>query len=152
MNLRKNSRIQPAPMATYQRSIHAGVDLRKGRRHQGPSPPAPHMSQPSQPIPIKNFGPCRQDLEDELLQADSSSHYDWATWRMYERITNARRLRACSRGPTQPSEPATTLVDQNICFAPLHHVRHAREHSLQVSAVEEIEDHGVFALDDFDDY
>ena len=62
-----------------------------------PYDPFPMVLHPerSQPIPIKKCCACARESEDEI--ADASSHYDWATWNMYSRITTARRLRAISR-------------------------------------------------------
>ena len=105
MNLRKKSaRIQPTAAimvkSSSRRSIPASVEfIRVGERplHQEVEPRELQDQQSSQPIPIQKRGSTPQDIEDEVHSADSTSHYDWATWRMYERITTARRVRA-SRG------------------------------------------------------
>lgn len=58
------------------------------------------------PVPVKKiYISPHIELEEDASPADSTSHYEWATWQMYERITNARRLRAISRSG-QPCLPA----------------------------------------------
>ena len=102
MNLRKTARIQPATImakSSSHRSIPASVEfIRGGRPLHQEEPRELQDQQSSQPIPIKKRRPTPQDIEEEVNSADSTSHYDWATWRMYERITTARRLRAFTRG------------------------------------------------------
>ena len=54
---------------------------------------------PSQPIPIKACTPSPQEVHENAMSEESSSHYDMATWRMYSRISIARRrhmILACS--------------------------------------------------------
>lgn len=58
-----------------------------------------HRQQPvttirSQPIPIKSCRPSPREREEESMINDSSIHYNASTWQMYDRIENARRLRA----------------------------------------------------------
>lgn len=45
----------------------------------------------SQPIPIKACTPSPQEIHENAMSEESSSHYDAATWRMYSRISIARR-------------------------------------------------------------
>ena len=45
----------------------------------------------SQPIPIKACTPSPQEVHENAMSEESSSHYDMATWRMYSRISIARR-------------------------------------------------------------
>merc|ERR1712085_107646 len=49
---------------------------------------------PSLPIPIKKCSSGSQSNAGDATCTDRTSEYDWATWRMYTRITTARRLRA----------------------------------------------------------
>jgi len=46
---------------------------------------------PSQPIPIKACTPSPQEVHENAMSEESSSHYDMATWIMYSRISIARR-------------------------------------------------------------
>ena len=46
---------------------------------------------PSQPIPIKACTPSPQEVHENSMSEESSSHYDMATWRMFSRISIARR-------------------------------------------------------------
>ena len=47
--------------------------------------------QASQPIPIKACTPSPQEVHENAMSEESSSHYDMATWIMYSRISIARR-------------------------------------------------------------
>ena len=61
------------------------------------------------PVPVKKiYISPHIELEEDAASADSTSHYEWATWQMYERITNARRLRAISRS----GQPCLPIVQQ----------------------------------------
>jgi len=94
MNFRgKSSRVQQAPMTMVfnDAPIPTSVEFMKGSYMQG------HRVGPTQPIPIKKCRISPQESEPDTTAADSTSRYDCATWRMYTRITNARRLRAVSR-------------------------------------------------------
>jgi len=53
--------------------------------------PSHHSHRPSQPIPIKACTPSPQEVHENAMSEESSSHYDMATWRMFSRISIARR-------------------------------------------------------------
>lgn len=53
--------------------------------------PSHHSHRPSQPIPIKACTPSPQEIHENAMSEESSSHYDMATWIMYSRISIARR-------------------------------------------------------------
>ena len=61
----------------------------------------------SQPIPIEKNRPSPQELEREAMSAESYLQYDMATWRMHNRITIARRLRAYSLSRSEDCHAAT---------------------------------------------
>lgn len=65
--------------------------------------------QSSQPIPIK-IGLCTYDSNCDSVD---SAHYDMLTWRMYNRIVNARRTRALSRSERLDEQYYLTKVDYN---------------------------------------
>lgn len=152
MNMRgRKSRIQPVPMMSSEYPPRS-IGFSEGQLK--PLTMEPQLqSQPSQPIPIKKCRLSPQELEDEA-SADSASHYDWATWRMYTRITAARRLRPVSkRGCSQQKQ-------QPIIMTQDYHANTTREHAhlpaesgmshidLQPSTVEEDFNDGVFFFDD----
>eukprot|EP01083_Nonionella_stella_P101961 289676_1 len=165
MNLRKNSRIQQAPTTMASPTIVSfpipeSVEFIQGRQQEGPSSSKMIHSRPSQPIPIKKRRPSPQELEEDVHSADSSSHYDWATWRMYERITNARRIRAVSRNSCpsvdadqqEQSQPVVISDEHFRLFAlkqalRVHTVTESCHGLLQPALVDEFEDDGVFVLD-----
>mmetsp|Transcript_11007 Transcript_11007/g.27078 ORF Transcript_11007/g.27078 Transcript_11007/m.27078 type:complete len:187 (-) Transcript_11007:298-858(-) len=144
----KKSRIHQAPMENPRDAVPASVEFFKGRHdHLSISEHMRLPYQPTQPIPIKKCRISPQELEEK---ATSASHYDWATWCMYDRITTARRLRAVSRGPTKVKDPALMTQDYHI-FAqdsagPVmsHHIHHRQTPS---TAAEDVND-GFFPFDD----
>ena len=104
------------------------------------------------PVPVKKiYISPHIELEEDASPADSTSHYEWATWQMYERITNARRLRAISRSgqpclPTvQQPQPVYSYVTHTSERELLHHA--AVSPSGQPLMVEE-EFPDVFVLDE----
>ena len=150
MNLRgKNSRIQQTHMmvsAAPRRIIPTPVEFVKGRDAQE------LQSRPSQPIPIKKCRTSPQELEEDAMSADSSTHYDWATWRMYTRITTARRQR---RGHSVHQQHPMIIM-QDLDDIAQEQVHHQAEHALshiphsrqrQPSSGEELADDGVFIFD-----
>eukprot|EP00579_Thalassiosira_antarctica_P022476 CAMPEP_0201988080 /NCGR_PEP_ID=MMETSP0904-20121228/92132_1 /ASSEMBLY_ACC=CAM_ASM_000553 /TAXON_ID=420261 /ORGANISM="Thalassiosira antarctica, Strain CCMP982" /LENGTH=156 /DNA_ID=CAMNT_0048542217 /DNA_START=509 /DNA_END=979 /DNA_ORIENTATION=+ len=154
MNLRgKHSRIQQSPMmvsATPRRFIPTSVEFVKGRDAQE------LQSRPSQPIPIKKCHASPQELEEDAMSADSSTHYDWATWRMHTRITTARRLRAFSRIDHSDHQQQPMIITQDLDDIAQEQVHHQGEHDLshiprsrqrQPSPEEELADDGVFIFD-----
>mmetsp|Transcript_9352 Transcript_9352/g.21097 ORF Transcript_9352/g.21097 Transcript_9352/m.21097 type:complete len:163 (-) Transcript_9352:394-882(-) len=144
MNMRgRKSRIQQAPMMSAEyppRSI-----LIKGQ-HEPSTRELQLQSRPSQPIPIKKRRPSSQELEDEATSADSASQYDWATWRMYTRITDARRLRAVSKRScsimTQDYH-----ASQEHAHLPAEPIMSHIRLDMQPSTVEEDGNDGVFVFD-----
>ena len=143
MNLRgKTSRIQQAAMlsASPRRSVPASVEIVNGADA--------YLTQsiPSQPIPIKKFRPSARELEEDATSTNSSTHYEWATWRMYDRITSARRLRAFSRS----SHHVQPMCIDEDAYGHLYRVEPIMSnipHHRQPSAVEELGDDGVFVFD-----
>lgn len=76
-----------------------------------------HYQSRSEPIPIK----CNSFQQSEEARAfeqsvDCAAHYDYATWRMYTRITNARRRRAFSRSghANDRDEEGSDVVRQEV--------------------------------------
>ena len=66
--------------------------------------------QPSKPIPIQR---TRTQAWDESVDSNDAAHYDWATWRMYARITNARRLRKyCSPNTSFVNDSNSTTQEE----------------------------------------
>lgn len=112
---------------------------------------------PSQPIPIKSHCTREPEENDDLLD-DSSLHYDQATWRMYNRITIARRIRAISRGFSYRQDK-TIIISDSDYRPPAHghtnvyhqeavkqlHVHH--NENLQLSTADRDTNYGVFVLD-----
>eukprot|EP01083_Nonionella_stella_P078922 216266_1 len=173
MNLRKNSRIQQAPTmdnttsytSSALRSIPSSVEFTNGRQPESylSSQMRMRSSPPSAPIPIKKRRPSPQELEEDVHSANCSSHYDWATWRMYERITTARRIRASSRTGDRRSsvvdvdsqeDQAVVINDDDAYFRPIAHSQSLRNpavedsrHGRNLSIVEDFADDGVFVLD-----
>ena len=109
------------------------------------------------PIPIKKVRPSPQEREEEA--ASASLQYDLATWQMYERITNARRLRRLSRSEGQSSaiQQAASLVTFEQYFRFIRFI--ASKHQVldedptaadgqPPTTEEECTDEGVFVLDD----
>mmetsp|Transcript_21835 Transcript_21835/g.40107 ORF Transcript_21835/g.40107 Transcript_21835/m.40107 type:complete len:157 (+) Transcript_21835:335-805(+) len=154
MNLRgKHSRIQQSPMmvsATPRRFIPTSVEFVKGRDAQE------LQSRPSQPIPIKKCHASPQELEEDAMSADSSTHYDRATWRMYTRITTARRLRAFSRSDYSVHQQQHMIITQGLDDIAQEQVHYQAEHVIshiphsrqrQPSSGEELSDDGVFTFD-----
>ena len=86
------------------------------------------------------------------MSADSSTHYDWATWRMYTRITTARRQRRGNSVHQQHPMIKTQDLD-DIAQDQVHHqAEHAMSHSprsrqRQPSPWEDLADDGVFIFD-----
>lgn len=99
----------------------------------------------SQPIPIKKCPSLSlQELEEEAMSEDSASHYDLATWCMYDRITAARRFRVVSRR----DERTTYAQEQSMHDSsdpPISRIRHSRQQPLQLTAAEDTDD-GIFAF------
>jgi len=137
------------------RSIPASVEFSK-IEHQLPM--EAQSSRPSQPIPIKNKN-CRRpvftELEEDASSADtdnSSQHWESLTWRMYERITTARRIRAFSRIGHSVTTQKQYLIMQGISDIGIdidvdhNQINHQVE--IQPSRSEEFVDDEVFAFDD----
>mmetsp|Transcript_28169 Transcript_28169/g.48607 ORF Transcript_28169/g.48607 Transcript_28169/m.48607 type:complete len:156 (-) Transcript_28169:351-818(-) len=153
MNLRgKHSRIQQSPMmvsATPRRFIPTSVEFVKGRDAQE------LQSRPSQPIPIKKCRTSPQELEEDAMSADSSTHYDRATWRMYTRITTARRHRAFSRIDHSNHQQQPMIITQDlddIAQEQVHQAEDGMSHIpqsrlQQPSLEDELADDGVFIFD-----
>lgn len=103
-----------------------------------------HPTGPSEPIPITRIPPTSQELEDQARSADSTSQYDWATWKMYALISAARGCRAvalssatCGSGDytsrrldrmlnhqQQQDSSSQTSVGGNIYSSSSHHHHH----------------------------
>lgn len=66
--------------------------MKPSNHRKTPVRPVATQYEPSKPIPIKRSRANDRDDEDE--DPSEVAQYDWATWRMYARITNARRLRS----------------------------------------------------------
>ena len=80
-------------------NIHRSKGMAKKSWHEALQCITHHRQQPvttirSQPIPIKSCRPSPREREEESMINDSSIHYNASTWQMYDRIENARRLRA----------------------------------------------------------
>ena len=86
----------------------------------------------SQPIPIEKSRPSPQELEKEAMSAESYLQYDMATWRMHNRITIARRLRAYS---LSRSEDCHAAAARHELVQYYYQHRLAQEH-LEVEQVE----------------
>lgn len=80
----------------------------------------------SQPIPIEKNRPSPQELEREAMSAESYLQYDMATWRMHNRITIARRLRAYS---LSRSEDCHAAAARHELVQYYYQHRLAQEHS-----------------------
>ncbi|KAL7535944.1 hypothetical protein ACHAWF_005317 [Thalassiosira exigua] len=133
------------------RSIPTSVDFAQGHCSKGALPKKSQQldTQPSKPIPIKHRRRDLQELEDEAFTATSSSHYDWATWRMYNLITDARRLRALSRSncSSQQSNSGTFVAEDFLTLAQ-ERVRHdLPDPAGGLSSQDEPFDDGVFVFD-----
>ena len=127
------------PVARCASSPSAGVakvEVR-GARRRLPCPP-------SRPIPVKK---CSADLRasaEEATCVDRTSEYDWLTWRMYTRITTARRLRAHAfHGVMQDSMSRERAEPQ------VHPIVNARDLQPPSSSEDELLDDEVFILDPF---
>lgn len=70
------------------------------------------------PIPINQSPPSYKELEREATSHDSYLQYDMATWRMHNRITSARRLRADSL--CYSSSPSSNGNDERYAAAARH--------------------------------
>ena len=72
------------------------------------------------PIPINQSPPSYKELEREATSHDSylQLQYDMATWRMHNRITSARRLRADSL--CYSSSPSSNGNDERYAAAARH--------------------------------
>ena len=90
------------------------------------------------------------------MSADSSTHYDWVTWRMHTRITTARRLRAFSRVDYSVHQQQLMIKTQDlddVAQEPIYHqAKHVISHipqsrQRQPSPEEELVDDGVFIFD-----
>jgi len=90
------------------------------------------------------------------MSADSSTHYDWATWRMHTRITTARRRRAFSRIDYSDHQQQNMIITQDLDDIAREQVHHQAEHVMlriphsrqrQPSLEEELADDGVFIFD-----
>ena len=150
------SRIQQAPMMSLEsscRAIPVSVEFVNGL---DPARELQLQSRSSQPIPIKTCRPSAQELEEEAASADSATQYDWATWRMYSRITAARRLRAVTRTdyPVQHQHQSIEGTQDYHSFAQERMdnpeesvVSHHGHLGQQPSPEEEDADDGVFAFD-----
>ena len=143
--LGRKSRIYQSPMVPI-RAIPSSVEFNNGERHEQVSRREHRLqSRRSQPIPIKKCRLSPQELEDEATSADSASHYDWATWRMYDRITTARRLRAVSRSVCVPVQhhPAIMTQEYQTEEAAISHIHCSRPPTMD----EEDANDGVFDFD-----
>lgn len=80
----------------------------------------------SQPIPIEKSRPSPQEIEREAMSAESYLQYDMATWRMHNRITIARRLRAYS---LSRSEDCHAAAARHELVQYYYQHRLAQEHS-----------------------
>lgn len=153
---RQSSRIQQAPAELPRRAVPTSVEFEPlSRREMGL-----HSSQSSQPIPIKKCRLSPQEIEDEAASEDSATHYDWATWRMYDRITTARRLRAAvSRnnsdcgGPVQHRHQHSVMMTRDYHHASaftqdqmMHPEEQVMSHISMQPSMEE-DDDGVFDFD-----
>jgi len=83
----RNDRIHPYHRAPPI-SIPSSVEFNNS---SVPYHPSHHSHRPSQPIPIKACTPSPQEVHENAMSEESSSHYDMATWIMYSRISIARR-------------------------------------------------------------
>mmetsp|Transcript_12715 Transcript_12715/g.19152 ORF Transcript_12715/g.19152 Transcript_12715/m.19152 type:complete len:145 (-) Transcript_12715:451-885(-) len=134
------------------RSIPASVEFSK-TEHQLPM--EVQSSRPSQPIPIKNCRrPVSSELEEDASSADtdhSSQHWESSTWRMYERITTARRIRAFSRIGHFTTTQQKSLIMQDSDIGIDIDVNHNQiNHQVEIlpSTMEEFVEDEVFAFDD----
>lgn len=114
------------------------------------------QSRSSQPIPIKKCRPSPQELQDEAASADSTSYYECATWRMYNRITNARHLRAISTSrfsvQAQHYQPLVMTqehetVPQERDDLPTTEIIMAHSDGIQLATEDADIDSGVFVFD-----
>jgi hypothetical protein len=73
----------------------------------------------SRAIAIKNRDRCAEDLASSQNEATSERMYDWATWRMYNRIVDHRRNQMFSAPSSLPSpvDQPDSLHEQNMTFA-----------------------------------
>mmetsp|Transcript_10220 Transcript_10220/g.18359 ORF Transcript_10220/g.18359 Transcript_10220/m.18359 type:complete len:146 (+) Transcript_10220:403-840(+) len=135
------------------RSIPASVEFSK-IEHQLPM--EVQSSRPSQPIPIKNCRrPVSPELQEDASSADtdnSSQHWESSTWRMYERITTARRIRAFSRIGHSVTTKQQSLIMQDLrdigIEIDVDHNQINHQVEIQPSTSEEFGDDEVFAFDD----
>eukprot|EP00585_Thalassiosira_rotula_P003059 CAMPEP_0196153054 /NCGR_PEP_ID=MMETSP0910-20130528/36548_1 /TAXON_ID=49265 /ORGANISM="Thalassiosira rotula, Strain GSO102" /LENGTH=139 /DNA_ID=CAMNT_0041416781 /DNA_START=37 /DNA_END=456 /DNA_ORIENTATION=- len=130
------------------RSTPASVDILEGQGTRI------MQSIPSQPIPIKTCRPSAQELEEDAMSANSFTHYDYATWRMYDRITSARRLRAFTQSAHSVQQRPVVVMQDPYSIAredALHRVdpdmiNIAQRRQRQMSTADEPDD-GVFVFD-----
>ena len=138
------SRVQAIPVSMYDAAFPA-VSPSSGK-HTVEKEIIERYLQRSQPIPIKKCKPDSRDLEERV----DSSEYDWATWRMYVRITNARRLRAfaqstCSNSSAMSQQEQDSLVDDEEIYPEPNVVPH--DLCVRPSSMEDYPHGGVFILD-----
>ena len=157
----KSSRVHQAPIPIpmvppSHRSIPLAIEVVKGRRRQDqlPREEVQRKPSPTKPIPIKKVRPSPQEREEEAESA--SLQYDFATWQMYERITNARRLRRLSRSEGQSSaiQQAASLVTQEQYFRSIASKQQVLDEDPTASdgqpptTEDDCTDEGIFVLDD----
>jgi hypothetical protein len=78
----------------------------------------------SRAIAIKNRDPCAEDSTSSQNEATSERMYDWATWRMYNRIADHRRNQRLSVPSSLPSpaEQPDSLREQHMTFTSNRHL------------------------------
>jgi hypothetical protein len=75
----------------------------------------------SRAIAIKNRDPCAEDLISSQNEATSERMYEWATWRMYNRINDHRlnqRIGVPSSLPSPAEQPDS--LHEHMTFASNH--------------------------------
>lgn len=148
----RKSSIHQVPMP--RRAVPALVEFVKGSQDDQSSRSELWLpSRSTQPIPIKKCRLSPQESEEEATSQDSATHYDWATWRMYDRIMTARRLRAVSRGPAEANDPVVMTRDYHVYTQErMHHSEdhissHIHHGRMPSTAAEDIND-AFFLFDD----
>lgn len=86
----RNDRIHPYHRAPPMK-IPSSVEFNNSGAESIYHPSHHSHRQASQPIPIKACTPSPQEVHENAMSEESLSHYDMATWRMFSRISLARR-------------------------------------------------------------
>ena len=74
--------------------------------------------QSSLPIPIKNMTDPNSERDSSLLDSVDSEYYNQLTWRMYNRIMEARKIRALIGQNSSSSSSSSSSINFDGAYSP----------------------------------